>query len=427
MVKLKLVTHLALLLLTLSACSTSHQLVSTPNLYTQATAYPVENIPSTMKTTTSEIFFVTDRNKETLADGIPSYGTERSSSMAFGSARINFGKNLTWEKLRQASSMAKRDKAITLSLAGTEEVVRFPETPLPFSVQKGGLIAPSAEAQQKYHQAIQQMQVALKQRLSESEDKEIVLFIHGFNNDFQEAALSMADIWHFIGRKGVPVFYSWPAASGGLFGYFKDREAGEFSIFHLKETLRILISMQEVERIHVIAHSRGTDLATTVLRELVIETRAAGKNPRPALKIENLILAAPDLDFGVVRQRLIAEKFGPAIGQITVYMNQGDGALGLSQFLMDGLRFGKLAKNDLNEDDKKIFAQVKNVNFINVEGVSGFLGHAYYREHPGVLSDIAITIGARLAPGDPGRPLVHDLINFWTLPKDYPYHQPGSL
>ncbi len=152
----------------------------------------------------------------------------------------------------------------------------------------------------------------------------------------------------------------------------------------------------------------------------MIEFRAAGNNPRDDLKIENLILAAPDLDFGVVRQRLIAEKFGLAFGQLTVYMNPDDGALGLSQFLMAGLRFGKLSQNDLDDSDKVIFEQVKNVNFVSVEGVSSFLGHSYYKNHPGVLSDIAILVRQNLKPGDEGRPLIHQQINFWTLPENYP-------
>ncbi len=421
--KLNFVTVFVLVvpLLILSACSTSHPLVDTPNLYTTTSGYPSENIPSDLQITTPEVFFVTDRQQETSPDGSLSYGTERSSSMAFGVARIAFGNDLTWEDLNSASSTATRNKDILLNLKNVEEIVRFPETPLPFFVQDG-MVRPLPEVQDAYQNASQSMKGAIQNRLAKTKDKDVILFVHGFNNDFQVAALSMADIWHFTGRIGVPVFYTWPAASGGVFGYFKDREAGEFSIFHLKETLRILASTPNVERIHIIAHSRGTDITTTALRELVIEARASGKNPRQVLKIENLILAAPDLDFGVVQQRLIAEKFGPAIGQITVYMNQGDEALGLSQYLMAGLRFGKLAKNDLGENDKKIFKRIKNVNFINVEGVSSFVGHSYYREHPGVLSDIAIVIRNRLKPGDPGRPLIHDQINFWTLPADYPNH-----
>jgi esterase/lipase superfamily enzyme len=264
------------------------------------------------------------------------------------------------------------------------------------------------------------MQLHLQERLEVSKQKDIILYMHGVNTQFNEAALNLANVWHFTGRYGVPIFYSWPAANAGLFGYFKDRESGQFSIYHVKETIRVLASTPGLKKLHIIAHSRGTDIITTALRELVIEFRAAGKNPRDVLKIENLILAAPDLDFGVVRQRLIAEKFGLAFGQLTVYMNQDDSALNLSQWLMAGLRFGRLSQADLSDSDKIIFRQVKNVNFVTVEGIRSFVGHNYYKNHPGVLSDIAILVRQNLKPGDKGRPLVHQQINFWILPEDYP-------
>ena len=67
------------------------------------------------------------------------------------------------------------------------------------------------------------------------------------------------------------------------------------------------------------------------MRELLIEHRRT-EDLKKYFKIANLILAAPDLDYGVVRQRLLAEQFGTAFGQITVYTTSGDKALSLSQF-----------------------------------------------------------------------------------------------
>lgn len=408
-----------ILAMLLSACSSYRSLTEAPNLFAYAKAYPSEAVAPVHRTPSAELLYVTDRQQASSGQDALSYGNKRSSSMAFGRLIIEFGEGLTWKGLVKASSSAEREEAISLKPTAPEEIVRFPDTPLPFSF-KGGTIKILPDSEAVYQKAVVTLQATLQRRLAAIKDKEIILFVHGFNTDFTEAALSMAELWHFTGRLGVPLFYSWPAASGGPFGYFTDRESGEFSIYHLKETLRILAAMPELERIHIIAHSRGTDITTTALRELVIEARAAGHEPRTALKIENLILAAPDLDFGVVRQRLMAEKFGPAIGQITVYMNPSDEALGLSQYLMSGLRFGKLAHNDLEEIDRKIFSRMRNVNFIDVEGISSFIGHGYYREHPGVLSDIAIVVREHLRPGEKGRPLIHNQINFWTLPAMYP-------
>jgi esterase/lipase superfamily enzyme len=403
----------------LSACSSVHVLVDTPNLYASSKAYPSQDIEEVYETTTPELFFMTDRQVENSDNSGNSYGTERSPSIAFGTVKIQFGQNLSWDALEAASSTQTRDEEILLNVADVNEIVRFPETPLPFSVENGkAVILPASSA--AYEAATRSVKMQLQDRLEASKQKDILLYVHGVNTKFNDAALNLADVWHFTGRHGVPIFYSWPAANEGLFGYFKDRESGEFSIYHVKETIRILASTPGLEKLHIIAHSRGTDIITTALRELIIEYRAAGKNPRDGLKVQNLILAAPDLDFGVVRQRLIAEKFGLAIGQLTVYMNEDDGALGLSQWLMAGLRFGKLSEDDLSDGDRMIFEQVKNVNFVKVEGISSFVGHSYYRNHPGVLSDISILVRQNLKPGDEGRPLVHQHVNFWTLPENYP-------
>ena len=406
-------------LVILSACSSAHMLVDTPNLYADAQAYPSQDIAGAYETTKPELFFVTDRRVNISDDVLHFYGTDRSSSIAFGTVTVQFGRDLSWDTLEAASSTQTRDRDIFLNVTDIDEIVRFPEIPLPFRVEDGKpVVLPDSKA--AYETAIGSMQIHLQERLEASKQKDIILYVHGVNTKFNDAALNLADVWHFTGRHGVPIFYSWPAANPGLFGYFKDRESGEFSIYHVKETIRILASTPGLEKIHIIAHSRGTDIIATALRELIIEFRAAGKSPGDDLKIQNLILAAPDLDFGVVRQRLIAERFGLAFGQITVYMNQDDGALSLSQWLMTGLRFGKLAQDDLSDSDKVIFQQVKNVNFVNVEGINSFLGHSYYRNHPGVLSDIAILVRQNLKPGAEGRPLIHQQINFWTLPEDYP-------
>src|SRR5262249_61221414 len=46
--------------------------------------------------------------------------------------------------------------------------------------------------------------------------KEVVLFVHGYANAFQDAAFSMADLCHFFGREFVCAIFTWPA--GGTRG-----------------------------------------------------------------------------------------------------------------------------------------------------------------------------------------------------------------
>ena len=80
----------------------------------------------------------------------------------------------------------------------------------------------------------------------------------------------MAELWHFLGREGLPIIYTWPAGYPGIFGYTYDRESSEFTVFHLKQAIRWLAKLPEVENIHLLAHSRGTDVTVSAVRELVI-------------------------------------------------------------------------------------------------------------------------------------------------------------
>lgn len=416
MIHLRLLAALTIFM-GLSACSPVRVLAPTPNIFTSG-AYPQSEISQGYRTAEAPVFFITDRNA-THQGGALSYGNERSSSMAFGASTVAFGKDQNWQTLSAASGQRTRAKKLPLNIIENEEILRFEPTPTQFRVVNGKPVK-LPEAVVSYNRKRAAFQDEIREQMRIAGKNEVIIFVHGFNNSFEDGVFSLSDIWHFSGRNGVPIAYSWPAGAGGLFGYFKDRESGEFTVFHMKELLTQLSEIPELRKIHIIAHSRGTDVTTTALRELIIAVRSQGKNPKTVLKIENLIMAAPDLDFSVVRQRLIAEGFGASVGQITVYMNRGDTALGISQRLMAGQRLGKLTSGDLKPAEREIFEEVKTVNFINVEGVRGLTGHAYYRTNRNVLSDIATIIRQSAVPGSPSRPLDRIDGNFWNMPSEYP-------
>lgn len=412
------------LLPVITACSTVHKLAETPNIYAQAD-YPAEDISLAEQGTSPKIYYVTDRERNTEEGEVNSYSQKRSPSMAFGEASISYDEDLSWKELVDISQTQTDRETVKVEIDTAEEISRFPATPLIFNVTPEGIVV-DAEQKRNYDLSIGTMQKTVSSRLKAAEQKDVILYVHGFNNSFEDAVLDLNDVWHFSGRHGVPIAYTWPSGTGNLLGYFTDRESGEYTVYHLKETIRILAAMPEVENIHILAHSRGTDITTTALRELVIEKRAAGENPITALKVKNLMLAAPDLDYGVVTQRLIAEKFGPAIGQITIYMNEGDSALGVAQALMKGIRFGKLTATKQSEREATIFRNIKNVSFVNVKDVKGFLGHGYFKNHPGALSDIVTVIKTSARPGSAERPLTNIESNFWSLDRSYLKAEPSK-
>jgi len=403
----------------LVGCSSTPTLMPTPNIYAEVGSYPESNVPQDMKNNKVDLLFVTDRSPERSDDDKLGYGAGRSASVGFGSAIVEIGDNLPWQELVALSETASRSSSPSIRVTSLNELGRFPETPHTFMVVDGE-VKKDPRMQAEYEQVASLFRQEINRRMLQTGKKEVLIFVHGFNNDFDSAAISLAELWHFLGRNGVPLVYSWPAAHGGLFGYFVDRESGEFTIYHLKNMLRLLASFPEVEKINILAHSRGSHVTSTALRELIIEVRACGNNPRKFYRIENLILAAPDLDFDIVRQRLIAERLGPAFGKVTVYTTDSDKALGLSQTLLGGTRFGQIRVEDLGEREQAIFKIVKNVSFIDVLGVQSFIGHAYYLDNPSTSSDIIRTINIGAKPGSPERPLNHRMLNFWEMPVEYP-------
>jgi esterase/lipase superfamily enzyme len=418
-VHIRTLIELVFVAIVLVGCSSTPKLMPTPNIYLGDGGYPESSIPEGLRSNKIEVLFVTDRAPATSDDGALVYGTGRSASLGFGSAIVDIGNDLSWQQLVEMSETSARKTSPRIRVVSRTELGRFPPTPHAFLVVDGK-VEEDPEVQSEYDRANLQLHQEVKRRIKRSGENEVLIFVHGFKNTFDYAAVSLAELWHFIGRRGVPMLYSWPAAHKGLFGYFIDRESGEFTIYHLKNLIRSLASFPEVERINILAHSRGTDVVTTALRELIIEARAAGHSPRKLYRIENLILAAPDLDFDIARQRLMAEKIGPAFGQITVYTTDADKALKASQTLMSGTRFGRIDTSDIGEQEQAIFNIVRNVSFINVNDVKSYVGHGYYLSSPSTSSDIIRVINTGSKPGDSERPLIHQMLNFWDMPAKYP-------
>jgi esterase/lipase superfamily enzyme len=400
--------------------------MTTPNIYLQQQASLFGTLPDEVKTANLELLYVTDRTRIDDLTGSPLYGYGRSRSAAFGVVEVVPGSGLDWNQIVTSSlDGSRKKKDVTLSIGTTEELGRFPETPLGVMLNESGVVLTDPEILAAVEESEALFLGEIDRRLGLTAKNEIFIFIHGYANDFSEGAFKLAELWHFLGREGVPLLFSWPAGRGGPTGYPYDIESGNFCLFHLKELLRLLARHEEVEAIHIVAHSRGSDVATNVLRELVIEKRAAGQDPRAQLKVRNLVLAAPDLDMSVVEQRLIAEKIGLGIERVTVYTSQGDKAIRLSEKLRSGLRrLGRVGAEDLPEErahDVIVWQRLTNIDFVDFEGQADRHGHSYFLTNPNASSDLVMLLRFGYAPGEEnGRPLEYLGAGFWRIPDDYP-------
>ena len=407
---------LAVLALLLAGCGMDVHLSQPPNLYLDGRNYP--DVAAPLQVIDPPIFYVTDRNVLLRDGAVAGYGEGRSDSMGFGMARVRFGA-ADWQDLVARTHLDRGGRISRLVVEGLQEAVRFGDIPIP-AERRDGELRPLPEAVAAYEGRAAVFQAAIRDEVRRTGNGRVLVYVHGVRNDFENAMLTLANLWHFTGRRSTPIVFSWPAGNTGLLGYFRDREAGDFSVYHAKEMLRLLAEVPEVEDIDIVAHSRGTSVMTQALRELVIFNRGRGLKPKLAMKTGTLILAAPDLDTGLVRQRLLSERFSEAFEQVNIYVNPDDAALRLSSFLTKYPRIGAAQQEDFREGELEALRKQGLIHFIRVEGAGSAESHSYFRNNPAVLSDIVLALRTRAFPGGTLRPLEEDPDTIWRLHPDYP-------
>ena len=411
-----------LALAVLGGCQT--KLMPAPNLYVYSDENPWAELPPELQTTTVDLLYVTDREPIERKDGSLHYGYGRSWSVAYGSVEVEIGKDATWEELVAASRTHKRKGSWPLKVTSITEMGRSPKDPVPL-IERDGEIIVDPDAEVKRSESLRSFRTELLRRLARTPTKEVFIYVHGFNNTFEYAAFVFAELWHFSGRQGVPILYSWPAASPGLLrGYTHDRESGEFTVHHLKRTIEELAKFPEIEKINVISHSRGTDVAATALRELLIRARAAGLDPLKEFKIRSVVFASPDADWDVVSQRFAAVQFFEISEQLTIYVSKHDEAIGLANWLFASRqRLGKIRPEDYDPYARALLARVGSVvNVIDAHVKTSGLGHNYFHSNPAVSSDLILAVWGDAAVGSPQRPLKEAIPGYWVIDEqDYPF------
>ena len=129
----------------------------------------------------------------------------------------------------------------TSRLGPTTELGRFPAIPYEVSVAPDGVRRVPAVVE-AYQNAKQRLQDEIVRRLMTASRKEVVLFVHGYHASFEDAALTMGELCHFLGREFVCGIFTWPAGGrrGILFGYDQDRESAEYAVEDLVKAIRII-------------------------------------------------------------------------------------------------------------------------------------------------------------------------------------------
>ncbi|MCG6896317.1 MAG: alpha/beta hydrolase [Thiocapsa sp.] len=280
------------------------------------------------------------------------------------------------------------------------------------------------------------LQEEVQRRLAAAPSKEVLLYVHGFNETFATAAFTTAELCHFLGREHVCAFFTWPASTTGnfLISYSATTESGDHAVEHLKKTIRLLATTPGVEGMQILAHSRGTALTLKAVRELGLEAIAAGKEAVDLYKIDNLVLLSPDIDIDIATLQITGFISDPDLvtvwpegklprvlkGRLTVYASPEDRALLVSRILFRSRqRVGQLRPEDIPEERQRYMAELGRLDLISYQGKrTDFFGHSYFTSNPQVSSDLIqlIRYGRRL--GEPGRELIRTGPITWRFPID---------
>ncbi|MEO8498137.1 MAG: alpha/beta hydrolase, partial [Planctomycetota bacterium] len=101
----------------------------------------------------------------------------------------------------------------------------------------------------------------------------ILVFIHGYNVSFEDAARRTAQMSADLKFAGAPVFYSWPSQAEVL-KYRMDEKNVELSVDQLKSFLLAVAERSGADTINLVAHSMGNRVLTDALKEMDVVATA---------------------------------------------------------------------------------------------------------------------------------------------------------
>jgi esterase/lipase superfamily enzyme len=227
---------------------------------------------------------------------------------------------------------------------------------------------------------------ALSAEAKKSGRSKVLVFVHGFNNRFDEALYRFAQIVHDSRAPGIPVLFSWPSRGEvSLRAYQDDFESTEKSRDAVAQFFDAIAANPNVKEINVLCHSMGCSPTLQALQLM------AGRTGRIGDKIKNVLLVAPDVPAETFRTFVTG--LGAPKPRFAVFLSQDDNALKLSQSIWGGVpRLGRI-----NPDEEPYRSDFQRAG-VEVFDLTALQGAPHSRAFEDVTSVMEM-IEARLAGG----------------------------
>lgn len=243
----------------------------------------------------------------------------------------------------------------------------------------------------------------------ETDEREILIFIHGYQTSFQGGLRRTAQLAYDLNFDGIAMYYSWPSAVQ-ILKYSADEATIEWSQDHFDQFLSFVMTDLGATKIHVIAHSMGNRLLSRAMKNLSLDGM-----PEDAAQLRQIVFTAPDVDASLFKQ--LATAFDGKADRYTLYASSRDFPLELSSLIHGGSRAGEADETD---GGPVIVSPVETIDVSAIDSVLAGLGHSYFGGNVRVIQDMIDLIVREKGPDDrPGLTSIGsgDDGNYWRFLK----------
>ena len=215
--------------------------------------------------------------------------------------------------------------------------------------------------------------------LAATRSRDLLVFVHGFNSSFEDAAVRAAQLAADVSFDGAVMLFSWPSAAS-VTSYVRDQQTARNAGYHLLRLLAAIAPQALPDRIHLLGHSMGSEVVGKAM------TLAAPADSLP--RFAQVVLAAPDLDARVFRREILP-RLEPRAVRITLYASDDDEALRASRVLNGVWRLG------LGGDSLTVVRGMDTIDASRVHADA--LGHTLFGNQA-FLADLAALLAEGKSP-----------------------------
>lgn len=208
--------------------------------------------------------------------------------------------------------------------------------------------------------------------INRSDNNSLLLYVHGFNTSFEEAAIKSAQLSYDIGFSGTTAFFSWPARSD-FPTYIADSESAQASQRYFESMINDLMFMTSASKVYIVAQSMGARLTAKAMKAVFLT------HPEFRNRIKELILLTPDIDAEEFTEDL-APYLGTLNSPVTLYASSNESSLAVSKTFNSSPLAGDSSESIL------VTARAETID-TGAADVS-LAAHSAYSDTSSVLADI---------------------------------------